>query len=81
MFDKISHAEILIAVTWAINSVAGWSGNRFVDRFSVARFGKGARTAHVGVDYTNGEMVMITASQLFDICKFNLMHSYVAESI
>ena len=65
MFDEISHAELLIAVTWAINNVAEWSGNRIVDRFSVARFGKYAR---IGVDYTNGEMVMITASQLFDIC-------------
>ena len=74
MFDKISHAEILIAVTWAINNVAEWSGNRIVDRFSLARFGKGAR---IGVDYTNGEMVMSTALQLFNICKFGLMHSYV----
>ena len=74
MFDEISHAEILIAVTWALNSVAECSGNRIVDQFSVARFGKGVR---IGVDYTNAEMVMITASQQFDICKFNMMHSYV----
>ena len=53
--------------------MAEWSGNRIVDRGSVARFGKGAR---IEVDYTNGEMVMNTASRLFDICKFDLMHSY-----
>ena len=64
MFDEISHAEILIAVAWAIDSVAEWSSNTVVDQISVARFGKGAC---IGVDYTNGDMVMITASQLFDI--------------
>ena len=74
MFDEINHAEILTAVTWAINSVGGWSGKRIVDRFSVARFGKGAR---IGVDYTDGEMVMISTSQLCDICRFGVMHSYV----
>ena len=74
MFDEINHAEILTAVTWAINSVGGWSGKRIVDRFSVARFGKGA---HIGVDYTDGEMVTISTSQLFDTCKFDLMNSYV----
>ena len=56
MFDEINHAEILTVVTWAIKRVAGWSGRRIVARFSVARFGKGA---HIGVDYTDGEMVMI----------------------
>ena len=35
---------------------------------------KGAR---VGVDYTDGDMVTVTTSQLFDICKFDLMHLYV----
>ena len=74
MFDEINHAEILTVVTWAISSVGGWSSKRIVDQFSVARFGKGAR---IGVDYTGGEMVMISTSQLYDICKFDLMHSYV----
>ena len=73
VFDKIRHAEILIAVTWALNKVAAWSGRRSVDRFSVARHSKAAR---IGADYTDGEYVMITSSQLFDICKFDLMHSY-----
>ena len=53
--------------------MAEWSGNRIMDRVSVARFGKGAR---IEVGYTNGEMVMNTASRLFDIFKFDLMHSY-----
>ena len=58
----------------ALNNVAAWSGKRSVDRFSVARHSKAAQT---GADYTDGEFVMITSSQLFDICKFDLMHSYV----
>ena len=74
MFDEISHAEILMAVTWALNNVAAWSGERHVDQSSVARPSKAAR---IGADYTDGEFVMITSSQLFDICKFDLMHSYV----
>ena len=73
MFDEISHAKILIAVTWALNNVAAWSGRRTVDRFSVARRSKAAR---IGADYTDGEYVMIASSQLFDICTFDLMHSY-----
>ena len=57
MFDEINHAEMLTVAAWAISHVAGWSGNRIVDRFSVARIGKRAR---IGVDFTYGEMVMIT---------------------
>ena len=74
MFDEISHAEILIAVAWALNNVASWSGRRSVDRFSVARHSKAAR---IGADYTDGEydIVMITSLQLFDIC--DLMQLYV----
>ena len=45
MFDEISHAEIPIAVTWAISSVVE-SGNRIVDQVLVARHGKGARRLH-----------------------------------
>ena len=76
MFDEINHAEILTAVTWATHSVAGWFGKRTVDRLSVAAFGKGA---HIGADYTKsyGEMVTISTPQLFDISKYDLMHSYV----
>ena len=74
MFDEINHAEILTVVTWAISSAGGWSGKRIVDLFSVARFGKGAR---IGVDYTDEEIVTFSTSQLFDICKFDLMHLYV----
>ena len=74
MTDEISHAEILDAVTWALNNVAAWSGRRSVDRFSVARHNK---AADIGADYKDGKYVMIASSQLFDICKFDLMHSYV----
>ena len=73
VFDEMRHAEILITVTWAMSSAAEWSDNSIVDRFSVARFGKCAR---IGVDYTSGEMVVITASQLFNICKLDLLRSY-----
>ena len=31
LFDEIRHAAILTIVTWAIDSVARWSGNRIVD--------------------------------------------------
>ena len=31
----------------------------------------------MGCDYTEGEMVMITASQVMQVCKFDLAHSYV----
>ena len=71
MFDEISHAEILIAVTWALTNVAAWSSRRSVDRFSVARHSK---AACVGAGYTDEEYAMITPSQLFDICKSDLMH-------
>ena len=40
----------------------------------MARHSKAAR---IGDDYTDGEFVMITSSQLFDICKFDLMNLYV----
>ena len=76
MFDEISHPEILIAVTWALNNVAVWSGRRCVDRFSVTRHSKAAR---IGADYTDGEYVMITSSQIFDICKFDLIHFKVLD--
>ena len=70
MLDKISHAEILIAVTWALNNVEAWSGRRSLDQFSVARHSKAAR---IDAHYTYGELVMITPSHLFDICKFDLI--------
>ena len=45
-----------------------------VDRFTVAKYGKAVQ---LGCDYTEGEMVMITASQVMQVCKFDLAHSYV----
>ena len=56
--------------------MAKWTSNktRRVDRFSVAKYGTAVQ---VGCDYTEGEMVMITASQVMQVCKFDLAHSYV----
>ena len=48
MFDEMNHDAILKSVWWALNSVAMtlWNSNTYttrrVDRFSVARYGKGA---------------------------------------
>ena len=76
MFDKMNHEAILEAVGWALNNVAGWSSSRMrrVARFSVAMYGKGAQ---LGCDYTVGEMVTITATQVMQVCRYVLAHSYV----
>ena len=76
MFDAMNHEAILEAVGWALNNGAGWSSSRIrrVDRFSVARYGKGAQ---LGCDYTAGEMVTITATQVMQVCRYNLAYSYV----
>ena len=44
------------------------------NQISVARYGKGAQT---GCDYTEGEMVTITAKQVMQVCRYDLSHSYV----
>ena len=85
MFDEISHAEILMAVAWALNNdiVAAWSGKRSVDRFSVARHSK---AAHIGTNYTDGEFVTITMTLHCHLRSYSIsdsasltsvMHSYV----
>ena len=72
----MNHLAILDAVWWALNNVAKWTRNkkRRVDRFSVAKYGQAAR---VGCDYAEGHMVMVTASQVMQVCRFDLAHSYV----
>ena len=76
MFDEMDHSAILDAMCWALNNGAKWSTNktRRVARFSVAKFGKAVQ---LGCDYTEGVMVMITASQVMQVCQFDLAHSYV----
>ena len=76
MFDEMNHDAILESVWWARNSVAKWTSNktRLIDRFSVARYGKVAQT---GCDYTEGEIVMITAKQVMQVSRYDLSHSYV----
>ena len=76
IFDEMNHDAILELVWWALNSVAKWTSNtmRRTDRFSVDMYGKGA---HTGCDYTEGEMVMITAKQVMQVCRYDLSHSYV----
>ena len=48
--------------------MAKWTSNktRRVDRVSVAKSGKAVQ---VGCDYIEGDMVMITASQVMQVCK------------
>ena len=46
---------------------------RRVDRFSVARYGKAAQ---LGCNYTVGEMVTITATQVMQVCRYDLAHCY-----
>ena len=74
MFDKMDHSAILDAVWWALNNVAKWSDarTRRVGRFSVAKQGK---SVQLGCDYTEGEMVAITVSQVMQVCIFDLAHS------
>ena len=76
LFDEMHHGAILESVWWALDSVAMWTSNktRRVDRFSVARYGKGAQ---IGCDYTDGEMVMITAKHAMQVCRYDLSHVYV----
>ena len=76
MFDEIDHSAILDAVWWALNNVAKWRKSRMrrVDRFSVAKQGKAVQ---LGCDCTEGEMVTNTVSQVMQVCKFDLAHSYV----
>ena len=76
LFDEMNHLAILDAVWWALNNVAKWTSNktRRVDRLSVAKYGKAVR---VGCNYTEGEMVMLTASQVMQVCKFDLAYLYV----
>ena len=76
MFDAMNHEAILEAAGWALNNVSSWSSSRMrrEDRFSVARYGKGAQ---FGCDYTVGEMVTITATQAMQVCRHDLAHSYV----
>ena len=76
MFEEIDRLAILDAVWWALDNVAKWSDSRMrrVDRFSVAKRGKAVR---VDCDYTEGEMVTITVSQVMQVRKFDLAHSRV----
>ena len=78
MFDEMNHDAILESVWWALSSVAMalWTSNttRRVDRFSVARYGKGAQ---IGCDYTEGEVVVMPAKQAMQVCRYDLSHSYV----
>ena len=83
MFDEMNHEAILCileAVGWALNNVSSWSSNRMrrVDRFSVARYGKGVQ---LGCNYTLGDvempLVMITATQVMEVFSYDLAHSYV----
>ena len=71
----MNHDAILESVWWALSSVTMWTSNktRRVDRFSVAMYGKGAQ---IGCEYTEGEMVMITAKQVMQVCRYDLSHSY-----
>ena len=73
MFDEMNHLAMLDAVWWAPNNVAKLTSNktRRVDRFSVAKF---VKAAQVGCDYTEGEMAMVTASQVMQVCKFSIQH-------
>ena len=74
MFDEMNHLAILDAVRWALNNVAKWTSNktRQVDRLSVAKYGKAVQ---LGCDYTERNMIMITASQVMQVCMFHLAHS------
>ena len=76
MFDEMDQLAILDALCRALNNVTKWSDIRMrrVDRFSLAKRGKAVQ---LGCDYTEGEMVTITVSQVTQICKFDLAHSYV----
>ena len=76
IFDEMNHDAILESVWWPLNSVAKWTSNktRQIDRFSVPRYGKCAQT---GCGYTKGEMVIITAKQVMQVCRCYLSHSYV----
>ena len=80
MFDEVNHDATQESVWWALNSVANWTSNMTsrIDRFSVARYGKGPQT---GCDYTEGEMVMITAKQVMQVCRYDLSHSYMYVSV